>query len=236
MRVLVTRARPEAERTADQLARRGHTVTAAPLTEPVPTGEPMPSGPFDAFVVTSARAVRALENVGRRSLPALAVGERTAAALRDAGFQDVRTGPGEAAGLAELASRLFPAGARLLHVAGRHRKAEPEASLMAHGHRVRIWEAYEAKAIECFPGEVAAGLRAGQFDAVLHFSRRSAGLFVELAERAGLRPQLSMPTHLCLSPDVAVPFVGLATRVVVADQPREAEMLDLVDRLARGTR
>jgi hypothetical protein len=45
-----------------------------------------------------------------------------------------------------------------------------------------------------------------------------------------------MPTHLCLSPDVAVPFVGLATRVVVADQPREAEMLDLVDRLARGTR
>jgi uroporphyrinogen-III synthase len=233
MRVLVTRARADAERTAQRLAERGHEATAAPVTELVPTGEPMPAGAVDALVVTSAHAVPALAALTDRNCPALAVGERTATALRRAGFRDVRSGPGHAAGLAELVSGLFPSGARLLHVAGRHRKAEPEASLQARGHRVRVWEAYEARAVERFDEGLVSRLRAGQFDIVLHFSRRSASLFVELADRAGLRPQLGVPIHLCLSPDVAVPLEGLASRIVVADAPREDAMLDAVDRLAR---
>ena len=174
-------------------------------------------------------------SIARRAGPTRrrSVGEWTAAALREAGFRDVRTGPGHAAGLADLVSRLFPSGARLLHVAGRHRKTEPEASLKARGHQVRVWEAYEARAIERFDDDLVSRLHAGQFDVVLHFSRRSAGLFVELADRAGLLPQLGMPIHLCLSPDVAKPLEGLASRIVVADAPREAAMLDAVDRLAR---
>jgi uroporphyrinogen-III synthase len=234
MRVLVTRARADAERTAQRLAERGHHVTAAPVTELAPTGDSMPADPFDALVVTSAHAVPALAAVADKGgLPVLAVGEWTAAALRLAGFHDVRTGPGHAAGLAELVSDLYPSGARLLHVAGRHRKAEPEASLRARGHRVRVWETYEARAVERFDVGLVSRFRAGQFDVVLHFSRRSAGLFVELIDRAGLRPQLGLPIHLCLSPDVAIPLAGLAARIVVADAPREAAMLDAVDRLAR---
>jgi uroporphyrinogen-III synthase len=233
MRVLVTRAHADAERTAQRLAERGHEATAAPVTELAPTGEPMPAGPFDALVVTSAHAVPALAAAADKGLPVLAVGERTAAALREAGFHDVRAGPGDAAGLADLVSRLVPSGARLLHAAARHRKAEPEASLRTRGHRVRVWETYEARAVERFDDGLVSRFRAGQFDVVLHFSRRSAGLFVDLADRAGLRPQLGLPIHLCLSPDVAIPLAGLAARVVIADTPTEAAMLDAVDRLAR---
>jgi uroporphyrinogen-III synthase len=232
MKVLVTRARADAELTAQRLMERGHDVTVASVTELAPTGESLPAGPFDALVVTSAHAAPALAAVADKGLPVLAVGERTAEALREAGFHDVRTGPGHAAGLAELVSGLFPSGARLLHVAGRHRKAEPEASLRARGHRVRVWETYEARAVARFDDGLVERFRAGQFDVVLHFSRRSASLFVDLADRAGLRPQLGLPIHLCLSPDVAIPLAGLA-RTVVADAPREAAMLDAVDRLAR---
>ena len=84
MRILLTRAKADAERTATKLAARGHSVIISPVIEIVETQAAIPSGRFDAIIGTSAHAftsgTRMLANI-----PLYAVGERTReAALRAA--------------------------------------------------------------------------------------------------------------------------------------------------------
>ncbi|MFD0460673.1 hypothetical protein ACFQY9_00920 [Microvirga aerilata] len=66
MRVLVTRSPDAAARTARKLAVRGHEACLAPVTRIVPTGAPVPDGPYIALIVTSARSVEALARLPDR--------------------------------------------------------------------------------------------------------------------------------------------------------------------------
>jgi uroporphyrinogen-III synthase len=234
MRVLVTRPRQDAERTARRLVALGHEAVVAPLMEVVATGVPMPDGPFDAVILTSAHAVPALATLpalATRPVPVFAVGERTAAAARQAGFEQVRSGPGDAAALARSVADGLRSPAILLHIAGRHRKPEPEATLRARGYALRVWEAYEARAVTALPDEALAELGAGRIDLVLHYSRRSAALLVGLADEAGLGPQLRVAMHLCLSGDAAAPLVACGASAVVAQEPDEAALLAMIETL-----
>jgi len=235
MRVLVTRPRADAERTAKRLAAAGHDPLVAPLMSIASTGRAPPEGGGDAVIVTSAHAVAALARLDRRNRPVFAVGERTAAALREAGFDDVRVGEGDAANLAALVARSLPGKSVLLHVAGRHHKPEPGASLREAGHAVRVWEAYEAQPAPRLPAEVLSGLAAGRIDAALHYSRRSAALFVDLIGEAGLVPQLRPVTHICLSVDAAAALVGLDVTVRVAAEPNETALLAALDAFGHET-
>jgi uroporphyrinogen-III synthase len=231
MRVLVTRARDDGERTAKKLAARGHEAVLAPVVEIVPTGEPMPAGPYDALVVTSAHAGAALLSLADKQKPVFAVGERTAEAAREAGFACVVAGEGDALSLSGLIRTSMSPGLVLLHVAARHRKDEPAASLRAAGFLVRPWEAYEARAVQGLPPTTIAALRAGQIGAALHYSRRSAGLFVRLAEQAGLESALRALPHLCLSADAAAPLEAAGVPTLTAERPSEDALLGLLDGL-----
>jgi uroporphyrinogen-III synthase len=229
MRVLVTRSRPDAERTAERLSRQGHETVIAPLTTIVGTGEPPPSGSYDGTVLTSAHAVPFVSEPGSREGPIFAVGRRTAEAARAAGYRTVHAADGDALALVALIERSLPAGSVLLHVAGRHRKAEPEASLRRAGFSVAVWEAYEARAVRQLPDNLPPLLEAGRIDAVLHYSRRSAAILVDLCDRTGLRPSLQALTHVCLSEDVAAALAILTANPVVAARPDEEALLAALD-------
>jgi uroporphyrinogen-III synthase len=128
MRILVTRPREQGEATAARLAALGHEALVAPLLTIMPTSGSPPAGPCDALIVTSANAVPALAGF-EKARPVFAVGERTAAAVREAGFMNTRVAQGDGASLATVVANALAPGARLLHVAGRDRKPEPQASL-----------------------------------------------------------------------------------------------------------
>jgi uroporphyrinogen-III synthase len=231
VRVLVTRPRDQAKRTAAALRVLGHEVLIAPLLEIRPTGAAPPEGSFAATILTSANAVPALAAHARRGLAperTFAVGERTAASARDAGLPNVQTTADEGGGAA-LARQVMAAvepGAALLLVAGRERKAEPLASLTAAGFRVAVWETYAAHAVAELPPSVREALRSGDLDAALHYSRRSAETALRLAEGAALlAPFLRLHQH-ALSEDVAEPLGRAgAGRVTVAARPDEASLL-----------
>lgn len=228
MEVLVTRPVAEGRRTAQALAELGHRAVLAPVLLVEPTGLPPPPGPFDAVILTSANAATALDGAAR-ALPVFAVGARTAAAARAAGSGPVVAAEGDAAALAGLvADRLAPT-ARLLHPAGRDRKAEPAASLQARGFQVETWEVYGARSAAALPEPARDALAAGRIGAVLHYSRRSAALLLDLARREGVSGALGGVRHLCLSADVAKPLqaAGLA-RVETAAGPRESDLLTLL--------
>jgi uroporphyrinogen-III synthase len=233
MRVLVTRPQADAERTAKRLAAAGHDPLVAPLLSIVSTGHAPPESGWDAVIVTSAHAVAALASLDGRNGPVFAVGSRTAAAIREAGFDDVRVGAGDAASLAALVARSLPGNSVLLHIAGRHHKPEPGASLRDAGYAVRVWEAYEAQPVPRLPADVLSSLAAGRIDAALHYSRRSAALFVDLVGEAGLAPRLRAVAHLCLSADAAGALAGLEATVLVAAEPNETALLAALDAFAR---
>lgn len=226
MRVLVTRAAVDAPRTVEALAARGHDAVRAPVTEVRATGAAVPWARADALAATSHHAFAALDANVDRSLPVFAVGRRTAEAARAAGFRDLRVGTGDAAGLATLLHLTLPRPARLLYLAGRHRKPDLEAALDAAGCAVEVAETYAAEAVERWPDAVLDALRGGRVDAALHFSRRSADLALGLADAAGLGDALLGLRHACLSADAAAPLLERgAAAVAWTEHPDEDSLM-----------
>jgi uroporphyrinogen-III synthase len=226
MRVLVFRPQPDAERSAEALRGRGQRPVVAPLFTVVPSAQPMPAGPFDALVLTSANAVPALAEAppAWRSLPAFCVGSRTASAAREAGFT-AHSAKGNRADLLALIREALPPARKLLLVAGHDRHEDLPERLRAAGHEVAIWTAYEAKAVEALPEPAAEALRSGQVDAALHYSPRSAQVFLGLADQAGLAEQARALPQLALSAEIAAPLIAAgADTVLVAEHPEEAAL------------
>src|SRR5882757_2587529 len=107
MAVLVTRPLPDGETTAADLRARGFEAIAAPMLRFEPFGfRDDEDVAYGAVIVTSVNALRAVEpglsGSSLLKLPVFAVGERTAAAARAAGFADVIAGEGDAAALRDL--------------------------------------------------------------------------------------------------------------------------------------
>jgi uroporphyrinogen-III synthase len=228
LRVLVTRSSADAARTAEALARAGFEPLAAPLFEVRPTAEEPPVGPYDAVVITSAKAAAALASK-MTPLPLFAVGPRSAAAAQAVGWPEVHEAEGDAASLARLIAESLPAGARLLHVAGRDRKDEPARGLGEAGFQVDVWRAYDAVAVEWLPGAAAAALREGHLAAVLHYSRRAAETFVRLVMDADLLRQAAALRHCAISDDAAAPLRNAGFPVVVAaPEPNEIALFGVL--------
>jgi uroporphyrinogen-III synthase len=188
MRVLVTRPQPDAARTAARLAELGHEAVIDPLLQFEPLEiRKFPGGRFAAIVATSANAMRAAKSsrLSRSdTLPLYAVGSHTAAAAREAGFDNVTDCHGDAAALAAVLARELAAPARILHLAGEDRAQDLGQLLAPHGIEVEVLELYRMRPAERL-GPSAALIGSG-LDAVLHFSPRSAATFVALCEREGL--------------------------------------------------
>lgn len=232
MRLLVTRPEPDAARTAQTLRSRGHDALIAPLMRIEPVAAAL-AGEWSAVLMTSANAARALE--GRapelRRLPVFAVGDATAQAAREAGFADVTSVGGFRGTLVDfVVARLGGRSDRLLYVAGEHRAGDLAGDLLRHGITVRVPVVYRAVTADVLPADAARALAAGEIDAVLHYSRRSAATAWRLIEQAGLLNAALSLAHYCLSADVAAPLRG-AARVHVASAPHEAALIDLVGRV-----
>jgi uroporphyrinogen-III synthase len=239
VRLLVTRPPPDAERTAAALRHAGHQVDMAALLriEPIPQVD-LGAGPWSALVVTSANAVRALEAHPRRAafagLRVFAVGRRTAAAARAAGFRDVIAAGGNVRELVlclrEWARPEHVGETPLLYLAGQDRSGDLAGDLAAHGLTVTTAVVYRAVKIDGFPPAVAAALAAGQIDGVLHFSRRSAQTYIDAARAAGVLESALRAAHFCLSAQVAEPLAQAgAADIRVAERPNEALLLALID-------
>jgi uroporphyrinogen-III synthase len=191
-----------------------------------------PPGRFDAIVASSAKAIALLAPAARAAIlgsPLYVVGEQTAAAATAAGLRlALAPAPDVAALTAALCERLAPR-SQVLYLAGRERKRALEAALSAAGHVTTPVEVYVAEARAAWSEDEARAVAA--CEAALHYSRRSAGLAAELAERAGLAGPFRAMLHVCLSPDAGEPLLAWgAARVIYAPQPSEDRMIEALER------
>ena len=234
MRILVTRPEPDAERTAQKLRARGCDVLLGPVLRIRHLEEAdLGAGPWDAVAMTSANAAHALERHARRMqitrLPVLTVGRRTAEAARALGFTDMASANGNEQALAHLIGAHVARGNKILYLAGEDRAGDLAVAVVPHGVRVETVVVYRAVAADRLPEPAAAALRTGDVNGVLHFSRRSAVIYLDCARAAGVLDSALKPFQYCLSNAVAEPLVAAgASRVRVAQSPEENALLDLV--------
>lgn len=231
------RAPDEAERSAALLRARGFEAALAPATQIRATGAPPPPGPFDAVVATSAKAIDLLapsERPAIAALPLFLVGEQTARAAAAAGIPLAQEAAPDVAALSATLLRSLGPRSRVLYLAGRDRKSALETALREAGHLATTLEVYVAEARAAWSEDEARAV-AG-CSAALHYSRRSALLAVELAERAGLIERFRALLHVCLSPDIGEPLSALgAPRLFYASEPREDRLIDALERALAET-
>lgn len=218
LRVAITRAQPEADRTAARVQARGAQAIVAPLLTIVPCGYDTNTSGAQAIIFTSTNGVRAFPDArGARERLVLAVGDATANAAREAGFVDVRSADGNADVLVELAKRdLDPAKGKLIHISGDHVGGDVSGKLRAAGFSVDWRLAYASVAAMTLPDALQEPL-----DVMLFHSTRAAETFAALGA-----PNAENLIAGCLSASVAEAASRTSwKRIVTAPYPREDDLL-----------
>ncbi len=233
-RVLVTRPEPGASQTAKRLRDMGFLPLMLPLSET--RALPVVSVPetFDAVAVTSANAIR---HASQALLERLAgsrcyvVGQKTAAAAREAGFADIVIGPGDAEALADAIVSGEKRVAVILYLCGRVRLPAFEERLRAAGIDVRPVETYDTTEIGHESSFVRRLLDGRPVDAVLLYSARAAEAFASVASRPELASLFKEAGLYCLSPRVASALGRYdSAQIHVAAEPNEDTLLLLLER------
>ena len=238
-RFLITRAEEDGAATAARLAALGHAALEAPLLQirylPEKEIEPLP---FQAVLITSANGARGLSRYLSRhpdggelfSLTALAVGDRSAAAARDAGFFRVLSADGDVTTLAALIrAELDAADGPLLHVAGTVTAGDLAGELRPDGYEIARAVLYEAVTAQTMPDAAREALENAMVDGIFLYSPRTARTFAALVDKAGLGDTLNRLTAYCLSPAVATALDSCRfDRVLVASTPTEDALLALL--------
>lgn len=218
LRVAITRAQPEADRTAARVRARGAEAIVAPLLTIVPCGYDTNTSGAQAIIFTSTNGVRAFPDArGARERLVLAVGDATASAAREAGFLDVRSADGDANALVELAKReLDPVKGKLVHISGDHVGGDVSGKLRAAGFTVDWRLAYASIAAMALPEALQQPL-----DVVLFHSTRAVETFAALGA-----PNAEKLTAGCLSDSVAQAAGKTCwKRIITAPHPREDDLL-----------
>lgn len=235
MCILITR--PSAEKTARFYKDQGCEVLAAPVLSIVPVDFPCPSGRFDGLIMTSIQAFSGFERLDQRfkSIPAFVIGLSRQKALERIGFTDVIEAGSNGTSLAGTCLDHLAQGSHLLHICGVHTKLEPEYTLINNGLIYHKWPVYDAVETTDLPREVKNAFYNRQIDVVLHYSRRSAQVFLKLVTQSGIGELAQQPIHVCLSQDVAQVFYERSGfKAVASSEPSEKSIQELVMTLLKA--
>ena len=216
-RLLILRPEPGASATVRRAGELGLRALAVPLFEVGPVSwEAQDPARFDGLLLTSANAVRhGGKKLARlRGLPVYAVGEATADAARDAGFEIAVTGDG---GIDWLLGSI-DSDLRLLHLCGEDRR-EPAGAQQA----ITSLAVYRAKPVE------RPDLRGARGAVALIHSARAGQRFAELVQD---RESIVIAA---ISPFAAQAAADCWEAVEIADAPTNEALLALAARLCNNS-
>jgi len=240
MHILITRPEPDAAKLSAQLASLGHEASVEPLLQI--SALPIDANAFagaQAVVATSRNGLRALVAASdalapARALPIFTVGPGTAELARALGFAHVIAGTGAARDLVPvITAHCDKAKGRLVHVAGETLAFDLAGALAADGIEVQKVTAYRAEPAPALSAHISQKLADGTLDAIILMSPRTAAIFAQLVDAAGLTESARRLAYVCLSEGIAAALGKLApVQVEVAATPNSSGLLAAVARVA----
>ena len=213
MKLLILRPEPGASETAARALDLGLDPVVAPLFEirGVDPGT-IDALHYQAVLLTSANGARHAPP-GLTGLPCFAVGERTAAAARQAGFSDIRIGPSDGAATSAMIAESGLE--RVLHLCGRDHLPPVPTGVSIEG---RVVYSAEPTAQEGFEGPAVA---------MIH-SPRAASRFAAL-----VRDKSSIALAAISAAAAQAAGEGWAAKAVAAE-PRDQALLELAAKLCNS--
>ena len=202
--VLITRNRTDAVETAKKVAELGFDPIIAPLFDIVPRPTDIPRDKQAGIIATSRYGLLSLttQDLSRlKPWPIYTVGSATAATAQMLGFETIRQGSGDAAGLAALILKDLSPQAPLLFLTGEPHRPEIEEAL-AHLFQLTVCSVYRSVACDTFPTDALSHLK-DPAPFWLHFSLQSAERAATLIKMTQQGPIFAKAHHLALSPMIA---------------------------------
>lgn len=224
--VLICRAQPGADETAERVAALGLTPIVTPSIQIVSDPDiALPDlATVSGLVFTSANGVR--EFSGRnleRGLTAWCVGPATALAAREAGFADVQASAGDSEDLAAFILEAIPKPEKpLLHIANRAASGRLSKALKAKGYALIFCPLYLAEPVNRLTAAATDVLNLSAPKIVLLHSKKGAEAFFNKA--AGF--DLSQLSVVAISELAAGPARSFALqKTKLAKEPNETALM-----------
>ncbi|WP_289035256.1 uroporphyrinogen-III synthase [uncultured Roseibium sp.] len=226
MRFLLTRPAPDCARSAARLRALGHEAVEAPMLKMVATDPgALDLAGVSAVTVTSGRVAGLLANRSDLSalleLPVYTVGNRSAEAMRAAGFDRVLSANGDFADLVNLILDEAPSG-RVLYLAAADRAGDLEGHLHRGSVACDLVEVYRMDPVRDLEPAVLEVLKSGDLDALLLYSRRTAEALLSVLADHELMGLLSSLRVIAISQQVASALPDTACVEVAAHPTEEA--------------
>jgi len=234
MRLIITRPVERALPLAERLTELGAEPILVPMLKIEAVPFDPPEQPIQGIIFTSVQGVEAAAKRPELHIfPVYAVGSKTAGAASAAGFQTVHNADGDVEALFQLVMTSCNAGkGLLLHLSGGQTTGQLVERLDQKGFQANRVKVYEARPETSMPTNVLDKIKRKAFDGVAFFSPRTAHIFNQVVEEAGVTNSFGNAFALCLSDRVAQEVEKLNWKKIhIADNPTEQGMLTLLQGL-----
>jgi len=232
MNILITRPLIDAEDLMEKIFAVGHKIIHLPTLKILAADiEPINSNDFDAFIFTSANAIRNLKLINtNKNLHCFCVGSITEKIARQLGFINTSSAGGTVNALKNLImiSDKINKNSNLAYFCGDYTSYDLDSELKKEGLKIKKIINYYSEAIidlndtnkkliKCYPPEL-----------VYIYSSRSAESFITIVKNYSLSPLMIQSTVMCISEKVANVFRSQGWKKIEIFNPGD-EMLKLQD-------
>ena len=234
-KIVVTRTGGDAEDYAAAIRVAGYLPLFEPLLDIAFTDADMDAHPETPLIFTSSHGVQAFAaRNAERAHPVYTVGDSTAKAALEAGFEKVESASGTVEDLVSLLIQKAKTGLRPpIYVRGAEISRDLREILKKSGIFIGEIIAYKANPIEKLSIPLLKSMDNREIYAVMLFSGRGGAHFAALMEQYGRAVRLKQTKALCLSEAVlqsvsVLPF----QQALVAGTPDRHGMLELIETIS----
>jgi uroporphyrinogen-III synthase len=232
MNILITRPLIDAEDLMEKFFAYGHKIIHLPTLKisNVKT-ELVNSDNFDAFIFTSANAVRNIRlSNARKNLHCFCVGSITEKIARQSGFTNTSSAGGTVNALKNLImiSDKVNKNSNLAYFCGDNISYDLDLELIKEGLKIKKIVNYSSEAIIDLNDENKKLIENYPPDLIYIYSVRSAKSFVAIVKNYGLNPLVTQSTVMCISKKVANIFNSQEWKKIETFSPGD-EILKLED-------
>ena len=230
MNILITRPLIDAEDLMEKFFSLGHKIIHLPTLKILSSNmDPINSNKFDAFIFTSANAIRNLKlSSNNKNLHCFCVGSLTEKIARQAGFNNTSSAGGTVNALKNLImiSEKINKNSKLAYFCGDNISYDLDSELQKEGIKVTKIINYNSELIQDLNSENKKLIESYPPNLIYIYSSRSAESFVAIVKNYSLGPLMTQSTVMCISEKVANIFKSQGWKKIEIFNPGD-EMIKL---------